>query len=66
MRSAALLFLFSAAVVFAEQEVDLAMLQSLSSEEVSDVLKEIGVKVGPRVKIIKALSSSAGKARDEL
>ena len=58
--------LSSLGAVFAEQEVDLAMLQSLSSDEASDVLKEIGVKVGPRVKITKALAGSTGKARDEL
>ena len=55
----------SVASLFGEHEVDLATLLSLGHDEASEVLKEIGVKVGPRVKILKALTARKRQHADD-
>lgn len=43
--------------IFKKEDIDLDLLKLLSEEELKWTLKEIGVSVGNRMKILKALKS---------
>ena len=48
--------------VFAKEEIDLEALQLMNEED----LKQMGIKKGPRMKLIKALGLGATAAKEEL
>ena len=48
--------------VFAKEEIDLEALQLMNEED----LKQMGIKKGPRMKLIKALGLGATATKEEL
>lgn len=48
--------------MFAKEEIDLEALQLMNEED----LKQMGIKKGPRMKLIKALGLGATAAKEEL